>query len=145
MQKNNHWQEVQLKQQATKQFQFSTVICLQKQHGYGVWILMNALPELFGRDFLSKVQIILTDQDLQCIQMLDVQIKTGIFLNAKRRFCALHKIDRGLVVKMGSFKKTTIDTDIGETAIAFLWEMRQNVLPGDELQFFKNQFLSWIN
>ena len=46
------------------------------------WILMNALPELFGRALLSKVQIILTDQDLQCIQMLDVQIKTGIFLNA---------------------------------------------------------------
>ena len=58
------------------------------------WIVHEAFPQIFRKETLHRVRLVLTDHDDKCYQQVESAIACGILPNAVHRSCAWHKINR---------------------------------------------------
>lgn len=107
------------------------------------WLLEEALPHLFGKKILSQIRMVLTDQDLQCVNMVNKQILTGYLCSARHRLCAWHKIDRGFSLHAARFRQHRGNIPLLDGATAFFWAMVEYPETVGELDFLKAQYLAW--
>jgi hypothetical protein len=58
------------------------------------WLFQTAVPAIMGTRSCTEVRLVITDGDSQEFNQLDVAIQK-LFINAKRRRCGWHLINRG--------------------------------------------------
>jgi MULE transposase domain len=56
------------------------------------WIFHDALPKLLSRESLSKLKLILVDQDQNCNSQIDSARDLKILPNVQYRLCKWHKV-----------------------------------------------------
>jgi MULE transposase domain len=108
------------------------------------WIVSVAFPALIDRTTLSRVRLLLTDQDYKCYEQLDTSIKFGCFPNAMHRLCHYHKIDFGFVTPTMKFKTSDDNTYIIEGTAAFLYALIDVPESELELNFYFEQYGAWL-
>mmetsp|Transcript_56840 Transcript_56840/g.138351 ORF Transcript_56840/g.138351 Transcript_56840/m.138351 type:complete len:895 (-) Transcript_56840:1759-4443(-) len=109
------------------------------------WILSEAMPQLLGSDILSKVQMVLTDQDFKCYSILDSLIQQKVYPAAIHRLCAWHKIDRHFIIKALKFKTCEGNIALVEGTVAFLFMFVEKTETIEELFYMKRQFQAWLD
>ena len=58
------------------------------------WIIHEAFPQIFKKETLERVRLVLTDHDDKCYEQVESAIACQLLPNAVHRSCAWHKINR---------------------------------------------------
>lgn len=56
-----------------------------------LWVFKEALPYLLGPSVLSKIRLITSDEDRQCLEAFE-EVREELYPNAVIRLCKWHKV-----------------------------------------------------
>ena len=111
------------------------------------WILGTAMPKLFGRDTLRRMQLFLTDGDAKIYHAFD-QFQKELYPNAKHGLCIYHLVTKGL--EKIKNKLRALDTDEVQDVMhtfknwVFSWMCLGGVESEEEFEVSKNLLTKWL-
>lgn len=114
------------------------------------WVFNEALPELLPISILSRVRLILTDEDMNCYSQLEVAFAGGVLPYATHRLCSWHKIDRNFSTAYTQSRRKGNDSVMLRLLHDWLFRFTRDVnskkewdyLMGTLETFIENSFIS---